>query len=102
MMALTDLGKGLYKGEPGGLYPAGVNTPPRAHLEAGLRASHEIVPLDGNGRRVRKPPIRQPTRTPATGRSLASALRISPAESTLATLLDLLTPNRSPMNSDSP
>ena len=34
-IALTDLGKGLYKGEQGGLYPGGANTPPKAHLEAG-------------------------------------------------------------------
>src|SRR3954471_22707942 len=32
MVALTDLGKGTYKGEQGGLYPGGVNTMPAAHL----------------------------------------------------------------------
>ena len=33
---LPDLGKGKYKSEQGGLYPNGENTPPPAHLKAGL------------------------------------------------------------------
>jgi hypothetical protein len=49
MVPLTDLGKGTYKGEQGGLYPGGVNTPPSAHLQAGLRLAAEIVPLDHEG-----------------------------------------------------
>src|SRR5690348_9393791 len=31
--ALTDLGKGMYKGEQGGLYPGGENTMPAEHLK---------------------------------------------------------------------
>ena len=46
---LTDLGKGKYKGEQGGLYPNGENTPPPAHLKAGLALAKSIVPLDRNG-----------------------------------------------------
>ena len=49
MIALPDLGKAMYKGEQGGLYPGGVNTPPPAHLEAGLKMAHKIVPLDADG-----------------------------------------------------
>src|ERR1700747_541804 len=37
LIPLTDLGKGDYKGEQGGLYPGGENVPPRAHLKAGLQ-----------------------------------------------------------------
>ncbi len=49
MVALPDLGKGMYKGEQGGLYPGGVNTPPPAHLKAGLAMAEKIVPLDADG-----------------------------------------------------
>ena len=46
MVALTDLGKGAYKGEQGGLYPGGANTPPAAHLRAGLEiARRTLQPL---------------------------------------------------------
>jgi len=48
--ALPDLGKGVYKGEQGGLYPDGKNTPPVAHLKAGRELARRIVPLDGEGR----------------------------------------------------
>ncbi len=51
MVPLTDLGKGTYKGEHGGLYPGGENVPPPDHLKAGLKISHQIVPLDGEGRK---------------------------------------------------
>src|SRR6202040_4209897 len=37
LIALPDLGKGLYQGEQGGLYPNGENIPPPAHLKAGLK-----------------------------------------------------------------
>ncbi len=47
MVPLTDLGKGTYKGETGGLYPGGGNTPPPAHLKAGMAAAAKIVPIDG-------------------------------------------------------
>src|SRR4029077_16831999 len=50
MIAITDLGKGLYKGEQGGLYPNGENTMPSPHREAGMRQAAKIVPLDADGR----------------------------------------------------
>jgi hypothetical protein len=51
MIPLSDLGKGTYKGEEGGLYPGGENVPPPAHLKNGLKIAHEIVPLDADGRK---------------------------------------------------
>src|SRR5215470_1034506 len=50
LIALPDLGKGMYKGEQGGLYPGGVNAPPKAHLQAGLEIARKITPLDADGR----------------------------------------------------
>jgi hypothetical protein len=50
MVALPDLGKGAYRGERGGLYPGGKNTPPPPHLKAGLEIARHIVPLDAEGR----------------------------------------------------
>ena len=50
LVPLPDLGKGMYKGEEGGLYPGGVNTPPPAHLKAGMKAAKSVVPLDAEGR----------------------------------------------------
>jgi hypothetical protein len=50
MIALPDLGKGMYQGEQGGLYPNGKNTPPNAHLKAGLAIARRIAPLDAEGR----------------------------------------------------
>jgi hypothetical protein len=47
---LTELGTGRYKGEEGGLYPVGSNTPPPAHLANGVKLAHEIVPLDADGK----------------------------------------------------
>jgi hypothetical protein len=47
--ALPDLATGTYKGEPGGLYPGGVNEPPAAYADAGRRAAAQIVPLDAAG-----------------------------------------------------
>src|ERR1700728_325101 len=49
LIPLPDLGTGMYKGEQGGLYPGGVNTPPPAHLKAGLALARKIVPLDADG-----------------------------------------------------
>ncbi|MDZ4803418.1 MAG: hypothetical protein SGI90_00980 [Candidatus Eisenbacteria bacterium] len=46
---LIDLGSGLYKGVPGGLYPGGNNQLPQAHLESGLLEALAIMPLDGLG-----------------------------------------------------
>jgi len=51
MVPLPDLGKGMYQGEQGGLYPAGVNTVPAAHLQAGLKLAAQIVPLDRDGKK---------------------------------------------------
>jgi hypothetical protein len=50
LIPLPDLGRGTYQGEQGGLYPGGENTPPAAHLKAGLAQARQIVPLDGDGR----------------------------------------------------
>jgi hypothetical protein len=50
LIALPDLGKGLYQGEEGGLYPGGENAPPAAHLKAGLKIVRGIAPLDAYGR----------------------------------------------------
>src|SRR5713226_3506870 len=49
LVPLTDLGKGAYKGEQGGLYPGGENVPPPAHAKAGLALSRQIVPLNSQG-----------------------------------------------------
>jgi hypothetical protein len=46
---LTDLGTGVYKGEQGGLYAGGKNTPPPAHLKAGLAIAKSIQPLNAAG-----------------------------------------------------
>jgi lysophospholipase L1-like esterase len=50
MVALTDLGKKMYQGEQGGLYPGGENSMPAAHMQAGLEQARQIVPLDREGR----------------------------------------------------
>ncbi len=50
MTPLTDLGKGMYKGEQGGLYPGGSNTPPKAHLEAGVERAREIARAEAGGK----------------------------------------------------
>jgi hypothetical protein len=49
LLPLTELGAGIYKGSPGGLYPGGSNTRPAAHEEAGLAAARTIRPLDSLG-----------------------------------------------------
>ncbi len=50
LVPLPELGKGMYKGEQGGLYPGGVNTMPEAHMKAGMEQARKIVPLDAEGR----------------------------------------------------
>ncbi|HUV65295.1 MAG TPA: alpha/beta fold hydrolase [Sedimentisphaerales bacterium] len=50
LIPLTDLGKGLYQGEPGGLYPGGENYPPSVHQKAGIKIARKIVPRDQEGR----------------------------------------------------
>lgn len=48
---LSDLGKNLYKGFPGGLYPGGTNTRPAKHETAGLNIAKAIQTLNSNGQR---------------------------------------------------
>jgi hypothetical protein len=49
LVPLPDLGTGKYQDEPGGLYTGGRNTPPPAHLAAGLALAKGIAPLDADG-----------------------------------------------------
>src|SRR5712691_10533648 len=49
LVPLPDLGKALYQGEQGGLYPGGASVAPTAHQQAGLRLAREITPLDRDG-----------------------------------------------------
>jgi S-formylglutathione hydrolase FrmB len=51
LTALTDLGKGTYRGEQGGLYPGGENKAPVAHEKAGAEIAKKIAPLDRDGRK---------------------------------------------------
>ena len=46
---LPELGTATYKGEDGGLYGGGRNTPPAAHLAAALGEAAKIRPLDAAG-----------------------------------------------------
>lgn len=46
---LNDLGKGLYKGYMGGLYPGGVNKPPKEYAADLLMISKQIVPINKKG-----------------------------------------------------
>jgi len=48
-VALNDLGAGLYRGFPGGLYPAGSNAVPADHDAAGIGRRNLVRPLDVNG-----------------------------------------------------
>jgi hypothetical protein len=47
---LIDLGKGLYRGFPGGLYTGGSNSPPAAYLALGRAVAAKVVPRATNGR----------------------------------------------------
>ncbi|MBI3879354.1 MAG: hypothetical protein HY301_04735 [Verrucomicrobia bacterium] len=47
---LTELGTAKYKGEDGGLYGGGKNEPPKIHLEAALKESAKVQPLDADGK----------------------------------------------------
>ncbi len=49
LVPLTDLGRGTYQGEEGGLYPGGSNTRPGAHESAGLYFARSLRPLDPQG-----------------------------------------------------
>jgi hypothetical protein len=49
MVALPDLGKGTYRGEQGGLYPGGANSPPASYARQGVRLARLVVPRDRAG-----------------------------------------------------
>lgn len=49
LIPLTDMGQETYQGEGGGLYAGGANSPPSAHLNAGLGLARGIVPPDQQG-----------------------------------------------------
>jgi hypothetical protein len=51
LVPLPDLETGTYQGFEGGLYPGGRNTPPKEHLQEGLRRAKQIQPLDAEGNR---------------------------------------------------
>ena len=50
LVALTDLGSGLYHGFQGGLYPGGKNTPPARYLAKGRAAAAHVIPRGPAGR----------------------------------------------------
>ena len=50
LVPLTDMAKGLYKGQTGGLYGEGRNTPPDALRAAARKELAKIQPLDAEGR----------------------------------------------------
>lgn len=47
---LTEMGKELYQGYPGGLYPDGQNQRPAAHETVGLALAKQIQPLNAEGK----------------------------------------------------
>lgn len=49
LVPLTDLGEGVYKEQPGGLYGPGQNVPPQSHLQAAQTQTALIVPRDALG-----------------------------------------------------
>jgi len=55
LVPLTDLsGDETYKGQSGGLYGQGRNTPPEEHLKSAISAADRIQPLDAEGEVVRE------------------------------------------------
>lgn len=50
LVPLTELEKGDYKGEGGGLYGGGQNSPPADHLKAAQAEAAKVQPLDAQGR----------------------------------------------------
>ncbi|RPJ23233.1 MAG: hypothetical protein EHM35_17485 [Planctomycetaceae bacterium] len=49
MVPVTEMGDGQYKGQTGGLYGHGQNTPSESHLKAAQEQTSLIQPLDANG-----------------------------------------------------
>jgi len=49
LVAITDLGTGLFEGYEGGLYPNGSNVRPASHDSDGVTFAKAIQPLDANG-----------------------------------------------------
>jgi len=49
LVPVTEMGEGQYKGQTGGLYGDGQNTPPESHLQAAKEQTDLIQPLDANG-----------------------------------------------------
>ena len=47
LVPLTDMGKRKYRGYRGGLYPNGVNRPPKGYLRRGTQAAKRVRPIDG-------------------------------------------------------
>jgi hypothetical protein len=47
LVPLTDMGRRKYRGQPGGLYPGGLNRPSQAYLKRGLQAAKRIRPVNG-------------------------------------------------------
>ncbi len=50
LVPITDMAKGLYRGQTGGLYGEGRNTPPDSHQAAARKDLAKIQPLDAEGR----------------------------------------------------
>jgi len=50
LVPLTELEKGDYKGEGGGLYGSGQNSPPADHLKAAQAEAAKVQPLDAQGK----------------------------------------------------
>ncbi|HEY3044036.1 MAG TPA: hypothetical protein VGJ39_08420 [Vicinamibacterales bacterium] len=46
---LTDLGSGMYKSQPGGLYAGGANLRPAGHEAAGVALARAIQPMNNDG-----------------------------------------------------
>lgn len=49
LVPVTEMGERQYKGQTGGLYGGGQNTPPDAHFKAAHEQTSLIQPLDANG-----------------------------------------------------
>ena len=49
LIPLTDLGAGVYRGQQGGLYPGGSNSPPAEYAALGAARAGEVRPLNARG-----------------------------------------------------